>query len=68
MDLNLIAIVVLILLAIVLAISIFKDSKKTTSLLGSLAPPNLPNLPIYLRNFLDAKINAKELLTIIKLY
>ena len=42
--------------------------KKTTSLLGSLAPPNLPNLPIYLRNFLDAKINAKELLTIIKLY
>lgn len=45
--------------------------KKTTSLLGSLAPPNLPNLPnlpIYLRNFLDAKINAKELSTIIKLY
>jgi hypothetical protein len=42
--------------------------KKTTSLLGSLTPPNLPNLPIYLRNFLDAKINAKELLTIIKLY
>lgn len=42
--------------------------KKRTSLLGSLTPPNLPNLPIYLRNFLDAKINAKELLTIIKLY
>jgi len=39
--------------------------KKTTSLLGGLTPPNLP---IYLRNFLDAKINAKELLTIIKLY
>ncbi len=39
--------------------------KQTNSLLGSLTPPNLP---IYLRNFLDAKINAKELLTIIKLY
>lgn len=39
--------------------------KQKNSLLGSLTPPNLP---IYLRNFLDAKINAKELLTIIKLY
>jgi len=33
--------------------------KETNFLIGNLTPPNLP---IYLRNFLDAKINTKELL------